>query len=213
MVSKKYYAVVKGRKTGIFSTWQECKEQITGFSGALYKSFKTRSEAEEALVTARQTSVFPQEPERKKRKPAGTSSLPTNEIIMDSVCVDAACSGNPGAVEYKGVYTTTRTLLFQKHPIPYGTNNLGEFLAIVHALAYLKRQERDMPIYSDSETAILWVRNRKIKTKLKRNEDSEEIFDLVDRALAWLENNEYANPILKWNTAAWGEIPADFGRK
>lgn len=213
MASNKYYAVFKGRKTGIFSTWQECEEQVTGFSGALYKSIKTRSEAEEALELEGQTSFFPEELERKKRKSAGTSSLSTNEIIMDSVCVDAACSGNPGAVEYKGVHTATRTVLFQKHPIPYGTNNIGEFLAIVHALAYLKNQERDIPIYSDSETAILWVKNRKVKTKLQRNEDSEEILNLMDRALAWLENNEYTNPILKWNTAAWGEIPADFGRK
>lgn len=213
MASKKYYAVFKGRKTGIFSTWQECEEQITGFSGALYKSFKTRSEAEEALEIARQTSVFPQEPERKKRKSTETDSSSTNEIIMDSVCVDAACSGNPGAVEYKGVHTATRAVLFQKHPIPYGTNNIGEFLAIVHALAYLKNQERDIPIYSDSETAILWVKNRKVKTKLQRDEKSKEIFNLIDRALVWLENNEYTNSILKWNTTAWGEIPADFGRK
>lgn len=213
MASKKYYAVFNGRKTGIFSTWQECEEQITGFSGALYKSFKTRGEAEEALEAARQTSVFPKEPEKKKRKPTKTITSSTDVVIMDSVCVDAACSGNPGAVEYKGVHTATHEVLFQKRPIPHGTNNIGEFLAIVHALAYLKNQEKDIPIYSDSEIAILWVKNRKVKTKLKRNEDSEEIFNLVDRALTWLENNDYTNPILKWNTAAWGEIPADFGRK
>lgn len=120
---------------------------------------------------------------------------------MDSVCVDTACSGNPGAVGYRGVYTATRAVLFQKHPIPHGTNNLGEFLAIVHALAYLKSQERNIPIYSDSETAILWVKNGKVKTKLKRDENSEEIFNLMDRALVWLENNEYTNPVLKRSTA------------
>jgi ribonuclease HI len=95
----------------------------------------------------------------------------------------------------------------------YGTNNLGEFLAIVHGLAYLKNQNKDIPIYSDSQTAILWVKNKKIKTKLNRSEDNIEIFALVDRALNWLENNEYSNPVLKWDTRYWGEIPADFGRK
>ena len=45
----KFYAVKKGKKTGIFSTWDECKEQVTGFKGAVYKSFKTLSEAEAFL--------------------------------------------------------------------------------------------------------------------------------------------------------------------
>lgn len=45
----KFYAVKKGKKTGIFSTWDECKEQVTGYKGAVYKSFKTLSEAEAFL--------------------------------------------------------------------------------------------------------------------------------------------------------------------
>lgn len=213
MVSQKYYAVFKGRKTGIFSSWQECEEQVTGFSDALYKSFKTKGEAEAALELAKQTSIFPQQPEKRKRQSVKPNAISRDEIIMDSVCVDASCLGNPGSVEYKGVHTTTREVIFHKRPIPNGTNNLGEFLAIVHALAHLKNEGKDIPIYSDSETAILWVRNKKVRTKLKRNESSEEIFNLVERALTWLESNDYANPILKWNTGSWGEIPADFGRK
>ena len=200
MASNKYYAVFNGRKTGIFSSWQECEEQVTGLSGALYKSFKTKGEAEAALELAKQTSIK-------------SNAISSDEIIMDSVCVDASCLGNPGVVEYKGVHTTTRELIFHKRPIPNGTNNLGEFLAIVHSLAHLKNQGSDIPIYSDSETAILWVRNKQVRTKLNRNDSSEEIFNLVERALTWLESNDYANSILKWNTASWGEIPADFGRK
>jgi ribonuclease HI len=213
MGSKKYYAVFKGRKTGIFLSWQECQEQVTGFSGALYKSFKTQGEAEEALEIARKTPTFSQKSDKKTQKPAKTNTISPDEIIMDSVCVDASCLGNPGAVEYKGVHTATREVIFHKSLIPNGTNNLGEFLAIVHALTYLKNQPKDIPIYSDSKTAILWVKNKKVKTKLKRNKNSEEIFKLVERALTWLESNDYTNPILKWNTASWGEIPADFGRK
>lgn len=213
MTSKKYYAVFKGRRTGIFSSWQECEEQITGFSGALYKSFKTKGEAEEALELAKQSSASSKDPEKRKRQSVKSNTISTDEIILDSVCVDASCLGNPGLVEYKGVNTTTHEVIFHKSPIPNGTNNLGEFLAIVHALAYLKRQGKDIPIYSDSQTAILWVRNKKVRTKLKRDESSEEMFDLVERALTWLESNDYANPILKWNTTSWGEIPADFGRK
>jgi len=212
MVSKKYYAVLKGRKTGIFATWEECEDQVNGFSGAIYKSFKTRGEAEAALRLQDQSLLFASEksPKKQARKKDYASS---NELIINSICVDASCIGNPGDVEYRGVNTETHEELFHKRPMPNGTNNLGEFLAIVHGLAYLKNQNKDIPIYSDSQTAILWVKNKKIKTKLKRSEDSEEIFGLVDRALNWLENNEYINPVLKWDTKSWGEIPADFGRK
>lgn len=212
MVPKKYYAVLKGRKTGVFTTWEECEEQVNGFSGALYKSFKTRGEAEAALGLQEQGLLFASERSQKKQ-PKEKDSIFSNELIMNSICVDASCRGNPGDVEYRGVSTETREELFHKRPMPNGTNNLGEFLAIVHGLAYLKNQNKDIPIYSDSQTAILWVKNKKTKTKLNRSADNEEIFVLVDRALNWLENNEYSNPVLKWDTRYWGEIPADFGRK
>jgi ribonuclease HI len=212
MASKKYYAVFRGRKTGIFTSWEECEEQVNGFSGALYKSFKTRGEAETALGLQVQGLLFAPEKSRKgeSRKKDYVSS---SELIMNSICVDASCIGNPGDVEYRGVNTETREELFHKRPMPNGTNNLGEFLAIVHGLAYLKNQNKDIPIYSDSQTALLWMKNKKIRTKLKRSADNKEIFNLVDRALNWLENNEYVNPVLKWDTVSWGEIPADFGRK
>jgi ribonuclease HI len=214
MTSKKYYAVLKGRKTGIFTSWKDCEEQIKGFSGALYKSFTTKEEAEAALNLSEQAFISSLGQKTKKiSKPETTTISSTDEIIMDSVCVDASCRGNPGDVEYRGVYTATREVIFHKQQMSYGTNNLGEFLAIVHALAYLKNQDKDIPIYSDSQTAILWVKNKKVRTKLKRIDENQELFNLVDRGLKWLENNTYNNPILKWNTILWGEIPADFGRK
>lgn len=211
MASKKYYAVLKGRQTGIFTSWAECEQQITGFSGAVYKSFKTRGEAEAALGMIEQLSILPiNEAESQAIR---EKIIPACELILNSICVDASCIGNPGDVEYRGMYTATREVIFHKSPMPYGTNNLGEFLAIVHALAHLKKQGSEIPIYSDSETAIIWVRNQKVRTTLTRSTNNEEIFNLVDRALNWLKNNKYTNPILKWNTQDWGEIPADFGRK
>lgn len=212
MASKKYYAVLKGRKTGIFTSWADCEEQISGFSGALYKSFRTRGEAEAALGLIDQAVLFPNAQRKVKWKEA-KNVVPASELIPDSVCVDASCLGNPGDVEYRGIYTATREVIFHKKPMSNGTNNLGEFLAIVHALAHLQNQGSNIPIYSDSETAIIWVRNKKVRTKLERKSNNEEIFSLVDRGLRWLENNEYANSILKWDTVSWGEIPADFGRK
>lgn len=133
--------------------------------------------------------------------------------INEAIAVDAACSGNPGKMEYRGVYLRTGRLLFHFGPV-YGTNNIGEFLAIVHGLALLKQRGLGtMPIYSDSVNAQLWVRKKKCKTTLERNEKTEKLYQMIERAEKWLHENTYANPIIKWQTDQWGEIPADFGRK
>ena len=94
-----------------------------------------------------------------------------------------------------------------------GTVNLGEFLAIVLALAWLKKQKLDYPIYSDSNTAIVWVRNRRVNTKLKWTSKNAKLHAVVLKAVEWLKTNEFNTPILKWKTKEWGEIPADYGRK
>lgn len=136
-----------------------------------------------------------------------------SEFIRKSLAVDAACSGNPGVMEYRGVCVETGKQLFYVGPFPQGTNNIGEFLALVHGLALFKREHIDIPIYSDSMNAIAWVRKKKCNTKLERTVENEKLFELIERAEYWLKNNTYTNRILKWETRIWGEIPADFGRK
>ncbi len=133
---------------------------------------------------------------------------PTNEAL----CVDAACSGNPGKMEYRGVHLPSGREVFHFGPV-YGTNNIGEFLAIVHALALLKKKGSSMPVYSDSFTARTWVKKRKCKTQLPRDRKTEQLYQIIERAESWLRNNTYPNDIVTWQTDEWGEIPADFGRK
>jgi ribonuclease HI len=135
------------------------------------------------------------------------------EIILDSIAVDAACSKNPGPVEYRGVDTKSGITLFKVGPLADGTNNIGEFLAIVHALAMTAQQGVATPIYSDSRTALAWVRDRKCKTTLKSTPNNAKILELVKRAECWLQTHSYTNRLIKWKTEEWGEIPADFGRK
>ena len=131
----------------------------------------------------------------------------------EAIAVDAACSGNPGPMEYRGVHLPSGKQIFHFGPVQ-GTNNIGEFLAIVHALALLKQRNLPtMTIYSDSRTAQIWVQKRKCKTTLQRTPENAELFDIIERAERWLQTNTYSNPILKWDTENWGEIPADFGRK
>ena len=135
------------------------------------------------------------------------------EVQANAWAVDAACSGNPGPMEYQAVDLQTGATVFHFGPI-HGTNNVGEFLAIVHALALMERQGiTDKIIYSDSYNAILWVTKRKCKTKLERNENTEQLFLIIERAERWLQTHDFHNPIVKWETSKWGEVPADFGRK
>ncbi|OGO07306.1 MAG: ribonuclease H, partial [Chloroflexi bacterium RBG_13_60_9] len=131
----------------------------------------------------------------------------------DSIAVDAACSGNPGPMEYRGVIVGAGREIFRQGPLKTGTNNIGEFLAIVHALAYLKREKLEWPVYSDSVQAIRWVQGKQCKTKLPNTEDTREVFTLIARAQDWLRENSYTNEVRKWKTDTWGESPADFGRK
>ncbi|MEM7103863.1 MAG: ribonuclease H family protein [Bacteroidota bacterium] len=207
MAKKKYYVVWEGHNPGIYDSWAECQKQIKNFPGARYKSFKTREEADDALYGNSSDYIG------KNKKPATIPDKYSDDIVWDSISVDAACSGNPGAMEYRGVDTKTGFEIFRKGPFQKGTNNIGEFLALVHGLALLKKEGREIPIYSDSRIAIGWVKKKSIRTQLERSAINEKMFQLVERAEKWLKTNDYDTEILKWDTKNWGEIPADFGRK
>ncbi|PIB31349.1 ribonuclease H [Maribacter sp. 4U21] len=206
----KFYVVWKGKQPGIHKTWAACKKAIEGYKGAEYKSFESFAMAQKA---------FNGNYEDFKGKKKGETTLSPTELLKigqpnyHSISVDAASSGNPGVMEYQGVDTKTGKKLFKQGPFPQGTNNIGEFLALVHGLAFLKERGSDRIIYTDSRTAMSWVRKKKCNTKLTENEKNKEMFHLVRRAEAWLKSNTYNTPIVKWETKAWGEIPADFGRK
>jgi ribonuclease HI len=216
----KFYAVMRGRKTGLFTRWDDCKRQVEGFQGAIYKSYPSKAEAEAAIAAYQQAGTLPFDRAAKPAKSTSSAlASAAADIIWNSLSVDAACSGNPGDMEYRGVWTATGEEAFRQGPFPEGTNNLGEFLAIAHGLSLLQTlgtetpSYQTMPIYTDSRTAISWVRRRAVKTTLKQTTRNTEIFARVERALAWLQVHDYHNPILKWETERWGEIPADFGRK
>ena len=133
-------------------------------------------------------------------------------VAADAWAVDAACSGNPGKMEYRGIDLATGEQVFHFGPM-YGTNNIGEFLAIVHALALQQQMGICKTIYSDSYNAILWVNKKHCKTTLPHNPETEQLHQIIARAENWLRTHTFRNPIIKWETAQWGEIPADFGRK
>jgi ribonuclease HI len=202
----RFYVIWKGRKTGVFSSWEECARQVQGFTGAQYKSFTSRVAAEQALRGKYAAQVG-------KPVSNGAWLFSPHPPVAESVCVDAACSGSPGPLEYRGVDLRTRKEIFRQGPYQHGTNNVGEFLAIVHALRLLEKQHSALAIYSDSSTAIGWVKKKRCNTELAADEKNAPLFKLIDQAEDWLAEHTFANPILKWDTKAWGEIPADFNRK
>jgi ribonuclease HI len=203
---KKFYVVWSGLNPGIYPSWDACQAQIKGVKGAVYKSFDSKEEAERAYASPAHAYM--------KKADTPTFTLDTLPPVVEryALAVDAACSGNPGPMEYRGVYLGDGKEIFHFGPV-HGTNNIGEFLAIVHALAMLDKQGLKMTIYSDSRTAISWVRKKCCKTQLERNEETEQLFQLIERAEAWLKNHRVTIPIIKWETEQWGEVPADFGRK
>jgi len=206
MAKNKYYVVWQGRICGVFDNWNDCKTQVDGFEDAKYKSFETKTEAEKAYTDGYKNYY---KTSRGKFKLASTDTTP----ILNSLSVDAACNMVTGQMEYQGVHTGTKELWFKQGPFPKASNNIGEFLALVHGLALLKQKNINIPIYSDSITAIAWIRQKKHKSIVLPTEENEVIFDLLTRAEFWLQNNTFQTPIIKWDTKQWGDIPADFGRK
>ena len=202
MSKQKFYVVWKGNNPGVYQSLEKCQNEIKNVNGALFKSFASFEEAKKA---------FDQGYEEYKQ------SLDYKNISdgpeLNSISVDAASSGNPGLMEYQGVDTNTKEILFKMGPFNNATNNIGEFLALVHGIAILEKKSEKKIIYSDSITAMSWVRKKHCQTKLKRNEKNEEVFVLVERAITWLKENNHSIVIKKWDTKNWGEIPADFGRK
>lgn len=207
MAKQKYYVVWDGVTPGIYQSWNDCLLQTKGYEGAKYKSFDTKEEAERAFASSPYEYIG-----KNAKKEAVRSMTYPSDVNDNSLAVDAACSGNPGAMEYRGVHIASRQEIFHFGPMK-GTNNIGEFLALVHGLALIKQKGFDMPIYTDSVNAMKWVKEKKCKTKLPRTAQTEELFLIIERAEKWLRENTYTTPIYKWETKLWGEIPADFGRK
>jgi ribonuclease HI len=208
---KKFYVVWIGRKTGIYDTWEKCRKEVDKFYSAKFMGFPSLIDAEKAFAEGHEKYWG----SKKKIKIDLTESdkkiigLP----ILESIAVDGAWDTSTLRCEYQGVFTNTKKTVFHNGPFENGTNNTMEYLAIVHALSYCKKNNIDLPIYSDSKIAINWIKKKEMKTNLLQTDKNKKLFNLLERAQKWLNENSYKNKILKWETKAWGENPADFGRK
>ena len=219
-MKQKFYVVWVGREPGVYDNWNDCEEQILNFPGAKYKGYSSAYEAAQAFRNgggdgnaADLGSILIAASDKRVADPAKPDWMSNPDIDHDAWAVDASCQGNPGIMEYRGVEIATGRVIFKMGPFQQGTNNIGEFLAIVHALAEMYRRQEWHNIYSDSKTAMAWIRNRQVKTQLKPTDSNARIFELMGRALAWIRTHSWPVKVMKWQTELWGEIPADFGRK
>ena len=204
----------------MYDDWGDALEQIEGFEGASFKGYTSSAEAAAAYRKAMQKADgndlgnFLANASNHNLPKAGQPDYMTNpEVDLDAWAVDASCLGNPGRMEYQGVELMTGRTLFRIGPFDDATNNIGEFLAIVHAMALMTQQGKFHNIYSDSVSGMAWARTHKVKTQLKPTDRNGRVFELMARAVTWLNTHQFPAKVLKWQTDKWGEIPADFGRK
>jgi len=201
-MANKRYTVWEGKESWVFADWKTVETLVKGFKWAKYKWFSSKIEAEQALWEGRERYYQPEKKRNEKELP----------FLKESIAVDAACSSASWIMEYQGIDLVSWSQVFH-FSFPHGTNNIGEFLGIVHGLSYLKEKKSDYNLYSDSKIAINWVHEGKCKTNLPHTAETEKLFELIKRAEQWLSENSYETQILKRKTEEWWEIPADFGRK
>lgn len=210
---RKFYVVWEGREPGIYDSWDDCLEQVQGFPGAKYKSYDNQTAATEAFRgDPREQLNFARSLGKHIGMKIDYTVFP--EVRLNAIAVDGACAKNPGPMEYRGVRVADGVEIFRVGPYEGGTNNIGEYLAIIHAAALLARRgDAVTPIYSDSRTALSWIRRGHSHTTITPSEANAPLRAVLARADAWLASHSIPNPLLKWETDRWGEIPADFGRK
>lgn len=138
------------------------------------------------------------------------------------IVVDGSTRGNPGPSEYRAIDLQTGEILFHKK-IGIATNNITEFIALGHALLYCLDKKIKTTIYSDSQTALSWLKKGDINSNLSNNERTKVAIDFLNRIILKLSNIDIKFDgldlicgdivITKWYTSEYGEIPADFGNK
>lgn len=218
-LEQKGYTVIRFTNEEVFNHMEDVINKIKETIMAI-DSHNTPQTARFAQNTQTSTPSNTQASIESPTQPQQTGASPLSGGLRGALggtpgawAVDAACSGNPGPMEYQCIDLQTGAQIFHFGPVQ-GTNNIGEFLAIVHALALMEKQGiKDKVIYSDSYNAILWVKKKKCKTTLTRNSATEQLYQIIARAEQWLMTHNVTTPIIKWETKQWGEIPADFGRK
>lgn len=201
MKNNKYYVVFKGYNTGIYDNWNDCKKQVNGFSGALHKSFESPDEAEKAFEEYSESSNTNLEFEQ-----------PTSYSIK-SIIVSGNCPNNFGEMSYQWNLVASTNNAKRKNLSIIGTKNIADFIAIIDLIKLTKKVKLNLPIYTNSKTAVNWILNKKCNHQLFVSKQTETVLALVKEHDEWLLNNIIENEILLWNSNSWGVFPIVSKRK
>ena len=212
MSTKKFYAVAKGVRPGIYTNWPEAKAQIDGFAGALYKGFPTYKEAEEWLkkpvlrpASAKSGSEHPKSPACSDPRKDPLNPDPNRVTIY----TDSGSSGNPGPGGYGVVQVYNGQVKEITGGFRHTTNNRMELMGVIVALRQLEFRDRPVTVYTDSSYVVngitkgwakSWRKNNWIKSDKQPaiNPDLwSELLDLtadLDVAFVWVKGHA-GNPL------------------
>lgn len=129
---------------------------------------------------------------------------------MDKIIVHSTANTKTKRMAYKGFNESTNKWIFKVKYKGYCTQNVADFMAIVHALHYCKINNIDLPIYNDNLVAIKWVKDKKVNSLLIKTKENHELFQSFENALVILKQNDFLNPILFWKKKELGNIKNPF---
>ncbi len=203
------YAVLEGRVPGVYDTWNECSAQVTGYSGAIFKGHICHSSAryEFRLHQRRKIAKFKirTTPLAKKKK---VSTLPTSEYIVAGASYDRFND----TLTYRVVMGGTNETLFESEVYSGGNQSLGEYLALIEALKWVRENyKHDIPVLSNSMSAIIWIENKAYKGSLGIHDMDSDLYLELKKAKEYLsdmcqDGYKYSLNTLKWNNKLLGCI-------
>lgn len=216
-----FYGVWIGKTIGVYDNWDECKEQVNKFPGAIYSKLKSTnkkdalSEFEELKKEKVDNNIDKNKAKNENSTWEEKKKENKGKPIEGVLTVDGASNGKN--CEFQAVWYPSGEKAFISKVFEGGTNNIAEFLGLVLAVKHLKDKGLPLIVYTDSITAMSWFRDKKANTTARATgKITDELENLLTKSEMFLKQNHELMKqvkVLKWETKEWGEIPADFGRK
>jgi ribonuclease HI len=178
-----YYAVAKGKSIGIFSTWEECKRETSGYKGAIFKKFKTQDQADQFL----HDSTLVEEIDE-FTSTISIPFIPEYYVYTDGACIN---NGKDNAKAGIGIYFGENDDRNVSEQIEgKQTNNCAELMAVIKTYHIIKNDiiEKKIMIVTDSEYVIKCVTSYGKKNKDKNWEKDIPNKELVKELYELYEN-------------------------
>lgn len=189
MAGKKFYAVAQGRRPGIYGSWSDAEAQVKGYSGARFKGFSKRSEAEAWM----DNPEYQQNLKRVASKQGEKQNHPeTAAADRVDIYTDGGAIGNPGPGGYGAIIRAEGKERELSGGYRLTTNNRMELMACIKAIAALPVQDKPIRLHSDSSYVVNgiskgWARGWRRRGWLKSDGKAALNSDLWARLLDLIE--------------------------